>query len=262
MKDLNRLVLRQYNNDNNKRFFCQYCLHGCTSEKVLKNHLGRCKLNGAQRIKLPETDDKKGHDKVKFTKTEYQLRLPFVICADFESVLCKQDSCEPSLSKSFTTQYHQHVPCGSCIYVKCSDGRYFEVLQVNIGYDTAETFLDQVLATATICRQHLANRIPMKQLTQEQWREYNNATNCSICTKPFMSTDKKVRDHNHLTGEYRGPAHNACNLNYRIDPKKVKIPSIIHNLKGIYVIAIFMIASFWFSFRWQFCIYIISCKLR
>ena len=207
-------------------------MHGCISEEVLKNHLGRCKLNGAQRIKLPETDDKKGRDKVKFTKTEYQLRLPFVIYVDFESVLRKQDSCEPS-SKSFTTQYQQHVPCGRCIYVKCNDGRYFEPTQVNIGDDAAEKFLDQVLAAATICRQHLDNKIRMKRLTQEQWREYKNATNCSICAKPFMSADKKVRDHDRLTGEYRGPTHNACNLNYRIDPKKVKIPCTVHNLKGI-----------------------------
>ena len=94
-------------------------------------------------------------------------------------------------------------------------------------------FLGQVLATATICRQHLTNKIPMKRLIQEQRREYNTATNCSICAKPFKSADKKVRDHNHLTVKYRGPAGNACNLNYRIDPKRVKIQCIIHNLKGM-----------------------------
>ena len=122
MKDLSRLVSFQYNNNYHKKYFCQYCLHGCTSEEVLKNHLGRCKLHGAQRIKFPEADDKKGCGKVKFTKTEYQLPLPFIIYTDFKSVLRKQESCEPSSSKSFTTQYQHHVPCGSCIYVKCSDG--------------------------------------------------------------------------------------------------------------------------------------------
>ena len=122
VQDLSRLVSGQYNINYHKKYFCQYCLHGCTSEEVLKNRLGRCKLHRAQRIKLPEADDKKGRDKVKFTKTEYQLCLPFVICADFESVLHKEDSCEPSSSKSFTTQYQHHVPCGSCIYMKCSDG--------------------------------------------------------------------------------------------------------------------------------------------
>ena len=84
----------------------------------------------------------------------------------------------------------------------------------------------------------------MKQMTQEQWREYNNATNCSICAKQFKTADEKVCNRDHLTGEYRGSAYKACNLNYRIDPKIVKIPCIIHKLKGIYVIAIFTIASF------------------
>ena len=151
----------------------------------------RCKIHGAQRIKLPETDDKKGRDKVKFTKTEYQLHLPFVIYADFDSVLPKQDSCESSSSNSFITQYQQHIPCGSCIYMKCSVRQYFAPPQVNIGDDAAAKFLEQVLAVATICRQHLANNNSMKRLTQGQSREYNNATNCPICTKPFKSTDKK-----------------------------------------------------------------------
>ena len=50
-------------------------------------NMERCKLHGAQRINLPEADDEKGHDKIKFTKTEYQPRLYFVIYADFKSVL-------------------------------------------------------------------------------------------------------------------------------------------------------------------------------
>ena len=91
VKDLSRLVSSQYNNNYHKKYFCQYCLHGCTIEEVLKNHLERCKLHKAQRIKLPEARDKKGSDKVKFVKTEYQLPLPIVIYADFESVLCKED---------------------------------------------------------------------------------------------------------------------------------------------------------------------------
>ena len=51
--------------------------------------------------------------------------------------------------------------------MKCSDGQYFWPPQINIGDDAAEKFLDQVLAAATICRQHLTNKIPMKRLTQE-----------------------------------------------------------------------------------------------
>ena len=115
VKKLSSLVLRQDNNDSKKRYFFQYRLYGFTSEEVLKNHMERWKLHGAQRIKPLETGDEKGIDKVKFTKTEYQLRLTFVIYVDLKSVSCKQNSCEPSSSKFFTTQYQYHLGCGSCI---------------------------------------------------------------------------------------------------------------------------------------------------
>ena len=114
--------ISQYNNHSSKQYFYQYYLHGCTSEEVLKNHLERFKLLRTQRFKLKEADKKKVRDKIKFTKTEYQLCLPFVIYTDFEGVLPKEDSCQLSSSRSFTIQYQHHVPCGSCIYVKCSDG--------------------------------------------------------------------------------------------------------------------------------------------
>ena len=92
VKDLSRLVSIQYNNHNSKHHFCQNCLHGHTSEEVLKNHMERSKLHGTQRIKLTEAGNKKRRDKVKFIKKNIKLCLPFVIYADFESVLCKQNS--------------------------------------------------------------------------------------------------------------------------------------------------------------------------
>ena len=41
-----------------------------------------------------------------------------------------------------------------------------------------------------------------------------------------------VRDHCHITGKYRGSAHNSCNLQLRLDPEKLKLLVIFHNLKG------------------------------
>ena len=40
------------------------------------------------------------------------------------------------------------------------------------------------------------------------------------------------RDHCHITGQYRGSAHQDCNLKLRIDSKEFKIPVIFHNLCG------------------------------
>ncbi|KAF0693647.1 Uncharacterized protein FWK35_00035555 [Aphis craccivora] len=40
---------------------------------------------------------------------------------------------------------------------------------------------------------------------------------------------QKVRDHDHLTGIYRGAAHSICNLNYQ-NPRFISI--VFHNLSG------------------------------
>ena len=41
-----------------------------------------------------------------------------------------------------------------------------------------------------------------------------------------------VKDHCHITGKYRGAAHNACNLKFRLKPKTAPKAVVVHNLKG------------------------------
>ena len=69
-------------------------------------------------------------------------------------------------------------------------------------------------------------------ITDEQQREYDSATICSICDKTIDSTHVKVADHCHITGQFRGAAHQACNLNYRLKPSQFKLPIFFQNLKG------------------------------
>ena len=61
--------------------------------------------------------------------------------------------------------------------------------------------------------------------TEQEIIAYNNAKICHICEKSFNDDDIKVREHCHYTGKYRGPAHNACNLQYKV-PKS--IPLVFH----------------------------------
>ena len=51
-------------------------------------------------------------------------------------------------------------------------------------------------------------------------------------TKYKPADEEPVRDHCHITGKYRGSAHNAYNLKLQISAEKIKIPVILHNLKG------------------------------
>ena len=69
----------------------------------------------------------------------------------------------------------------------------------------------------------------MERLTKSQIKEYKRATKCHICFKPFSEKKRKVRDHCHYSGLYRGAAHFSCNLQYKIPSY---IPVIFHNLAG------------------------------
>ena len=68
----------------------------------------------------------------------------------------------------------------------------------------------------------------MIPLMKEQLKEHGNADKCHICFKKFGDKGK-VRDHCHYTGLYRGAAHFACNLHYKIPSY---IPVVFHNLAG------------------------------
>ena len=52
---------------------------------------------------------------------------------------------------------------------------------------------------------------------------------CYICDKPFTEKDFKVKNHNHISGKYRGPAHRSCNLKIRYPSY---IPVFMHNLSN------------------------------
>ena len=65
--------------------------------------------------------------------------------------------------------------------------------------------------------------------TKEDEVKFKKADSCYICNKKYNETDIRVRDHCHITGKYRGSAHQDCNLNFRLTDK---IQVIFHNLRS------------------------------
>ena len=63
-------------------------------------------------------------------------------------------------------------------------------------------------------------------MTEEDEKVFENITIRRFCEKEII--DNKVRDHCHLTGEYRSPIHNTCNLNIKQKDCNF-IPFIFHN---------------------------------
>ena len=75
----------------------------------------------------------------------------------------------------------------------------------------------------------------MMPLTKIQERQYETCKYCHICKKKFCNYEsdkkkyikyRKVRDHDHYTGQFRGAAHSERNLRYSTTKD---IPVISHN---------------------------------
>jgi len=90
-------------------------------------------------------------------------------------------------------------------------------------------FAQQLNDLAHHVKNIISANVPMETLSKQQWEAYCSVTRCHICEKPFAPDDTRVRDHCHLTGRYRGPAHSNCNLNYK---NSFYIPIVFHNLSG------------------------------
>ena len=170
---------------------------------------------------------KKGSS-VKFNNFHKQLPVPSVIYADFEGITQKIDSCQPNDENSYTERYQKHIDCGySFKVVCCYDDKFSRPIQLYRSKNAVYKFLEAMLEEVDYCEKMKNEDFnqPM-DLTNKDEENFQAATKCHICKKDFSEEDKRVRDHCHVTGKYRGAAHNECSRNFRLTHK---IPVIFHN---------------------------------
>ena len=222
VKDKSRLLSSQKSKKGHRKHFCDYCLSSFTTERELEKHIGWCSKKDAVRIELPEEGSV-----IKFKDHGKKMRVPFVIYADFE---CFTEKTSPPPSRGCTTKYQKHTPSGFCFYIKCVDDRLslgpFVVTKKSEDDNLAKTFVKAI--ECFVKKIYKENKFPKRMVFSEKDRRaYDRANTCHICEEAITPSDEKVRDHCHITGNFRGAAHNECNLKYRV-PKFY--PVIFHNL--------------------------------
>ncbi len=100
IKNLNIFLCHTKGNSRAYRY-CRFCLQGFTSDRVLTNHLQYCENHECQHTTFPEEGK---NDKLKFKEYWKQLRIGFVIYADFETYCQPVDTCVPDSEQSSTTK--------------------------------------------------------------------------------------------------------------------------------------------------------------
>ena len=213
-----------------RMFYCSNCLHGFIREDLLTSHQELCYKQKAQKIEFPKEDVT-----IKFNNIQKQLRVPFVIYADFECFTEKIQGCVNNPGRSNTTKYQKHTPSGFSYVVISSNPKYSRPPVLYRGKDVVDKFLSCLMDEEQRIVPILKNPMPLKMTAREE-QAFQDAHDCHICDKP-LGTDR-VRDHDHLSGNFRGAAHNKCNLAFKYQkvneklPESYVIPVVFHNLRG------------------------------
>ncbi|VEN55338.1 unnamed protein product [Callosobruchus maculatus] len=236
IKNFSRLLSSQLTANTRTKYFCDGCLQYFPSESLRDCHLQQnCKFVA---VKLPRGElrqDRLGNlvpdNVLKFENYHKQLKVPFCVYADFECILSPipPDSTDSSNRESYTIKKYKHSPSSFAYYIKFTHNEAASKLQIYRGENAAAEFIKRLQADIyELYNTYLKDIAPM-HMTQHDVSQFDAATECYICDKPFEPFNRKVRDHCHITGRYRGAAHSICNLNFKL-PNYV--PIVFHNLRN------------------------------
>ena len=231
IKNFTRLVKTQKTaSKNGTIFICKKCFTHYTKYELLQKHILYCSNNETVSVKMPPQNTMLG-----FKNYHKQLPIPFVVYADFECFTKPIINCSPNPEKSYNFNYQKHEPSGFCFYIKgIVPGIKFEPIiytKTKDSDDISKIFVNKLAkVTNKIYNDFYHHPIPLK-LTHTEQKSFDKAETCYICKKELLTDNgvDKVRDHCHFTGQYRGAAHNSCNLQCR---KPMILPVIFHNLQG------------------------------
>ena len=247
IRNMSRLLSSQINCSHNAKYLCDGCLVYFTSEQKLNDHqmfdcghvVAKCPTTNLKKNKYGESAPE---NILKFTNFERKLKVPFVVYADFETIvepitLDKTDPTNPIFieagldsESSFTVKTHKHHPYSFAYYIKCDFDDTKSMFKSFRGQDAQKVFVNWLENDCkAIFNKFLDRIVPMTPLTIKQETKFRQAKQCYICEKPFNDSDDRVRDHCHLTGAFRGAAHSICNLNFKIP---TFIPVFFHNMTG------------------------------
>ena len=131
-------------------------------------------------------------EKIMFNNYRKQLKAPFIIYADSESIIHKIQGPNLDPMKSGTQNTGHHEACGySFIVVRC-DGKTKPPV-VYRGPNAAKHFLTTLQKEGEEIRSELENPKEMI-MTNDDKASFWKATHCHICNKPPYNEEKRVYD--------------------------------------------------------------------
>ena len=116
-------------------------------KKILKRHIIDCvKINSKQTIKISKKDEY-----VKFKNFERKIKSPFMIYADFESILVHEDNGKQNPNTSYTNKYQKHVACSYGYKLVCVNDEFSKPFKSYFGKDAVYNFIRGMIEESKYC---------------------------------------------------------------------------------------------------------------
>jgi len=221
--DFNKFVAA-FNENRNLKYFCRRCMHGFRDqERFEREHKPQCKDVPFQSTVLPMEETAQ----LSFRTYKNELKRLYVAYADFECLLPPVSGCNPTGSYTAVTQ--MHVPCSFCYVIVNHLGQIFSK-KLYRGADCMEEFYRSIKTEQENISKYVNEHDQrMKPLTASEKFDFDTAKKCHICRMYFEDEDPVVRDHDHITGQYRGAAHSKCNVAYTLN---TNLLIVLHNFQN------------------------------
>ena len=216
-------------NNVNYTHLCRRCLNTYGDQSKLEEHMLRFIEQKVCNISYMQPDQK-----IKFNDWYMKIDPPMWIAADFEcmNIPINNNNNDNVTDKMFI---NKPVAIGYNI-VKNLD--YDNINLEEDGYikyfgeDCVEWFINEIMELESYMKIYFKNEL---KINPNKIPENFDESICWLCEKKFQPKDKKensiVKDHCHLTGRFRGLAHNNCNIKTRKAHTSF-VPILFHNFSG------------------------------
>lgn len=234
IKDLNSFL----SSAKNYAFPCRNCLQVFRIEQALLSHREKCVSHNYCKVvlpalpetPLPETPHGSRSDSatLSFSNPHFCSRIPVVFYADFETVNRPISTSQPSPDVSYNRPIlKQEIMSMGYQIVSDHTNLISSQYVSHTGKDVAKIFVESMVSLYRSLSRKMktftAKPIPCRNVPPS----YHEAKECYMCHRPF---GKKVIDHCHYTGAFRGAACQSCNT--REGKASKIIPVFFHNGSG------------------------------
>ena len=199
---------------NNLQHMCERCIRSFKSAEDLDTHFQWCVKGKAQIESMPKEKN------FSYTSYGHELSPIRIVYADAECFI------EPD------TQSHQPaaIACYDVWHPHLTQQRNASQILSWVGEGCIEKFLKKL--DCMVKDQYEQDSLTRQSmiLSPAEQQNFNKSQSCPKCKVTYTEKRYKVRDHCHITGQYRGPLCCLCNTRLRL--KRNVLPVIFHNFKN------------------------------